>query len=221
MPSYPAKLFLPYNPGSNQPSTPADQTGEIASRQVAWILRGAMKTLLLILSLVFVLTGCNRAGSQESQAAAYCQKNGGIVETRYPYYDTNTQNPLRLQGSLTVCTFKANDLSHISIDVETLYTDQPTLAALAYLTTPRVEAVASPSDYCSKLGGSDRFGRVNDVGGGWGNQNGSDVLFLCIFPDLSVIDSQGLADHAAGFVKGANLAPLLRYKLDQSRKPFQ
>ena len=79
------------------------------------------------------------------------------METRYPYYDTNSQNPLHLEGSLQVCTFKANDQSHISIDVNSLFADRPTLAALAYLTQPPVGGL-SPRDYCSKLGGSDRFG---------------------------------------------------------------
>jgi hypothetical protein len=185
-------------------------------------MRGHMKKIfLLVLSVVIALTGCNPAGSQNSQAGAYCVKNGGTVETRFPFYDTNSPNPLQLEGSLNVCTFRANDQSHVSIDLDTLYTDQPTLASLAYLTTPPTEGASLPRDYCAKLGGSDRFGRTNDVGGGWGNRGGVDVIPLCVFPDLSAIDSQALTDHTAGFIRGANLAPLLRYKLNQSRKPFQ
>jgi hypothetical protein len=185
-------------------------------------MKGLMKKIfLLVLSLAFALTGCNPAGSHDSQAGAYCAKNGGTVETRYPLYDTNSPNPLPLEGSLAVCTFRANDQSRVSIDLDTLYTDQPTLAALAYLTMPPTEGVSLPHDYCAKLGGGDRFGRANDVGGGWAVRGAADVIALCVFPDLSAIDSQALTDHAAGFIRGTDLTPLLRYKLNQSRKPFQ
>lgn len=181
-----------------------------------------MKILLLVFSIMIALTGCAPSGPQEHQdAAAYCAKNGGKVETRYPFYDTNSQNPLRMTGSLDVCTFTANDQTRIVIALDTLYTDQPTLAALAYLAKPVVDQSLPISEYCTKLGGSDQFGMENDAAGGWGNRDGSDVISLCIFPDLSVINTDGLAYHAYGIIHGADLAPLLRYKLDQSRKPFQ
>jgi putative hemolysin len=171
---------------------------------------------------MIALTGCEPAGSQVNQAAvAYCQKNGGKVETRYPFYDTSSQKPLRLMGSLDLCTFTASDLSRISIALDTLYTDQPTMAGLAYVAKPDVGGASPSSDYCSKLGGSDRFGREGDLGGGWGYQDGSNLISLCVFPDLSVIDSWGLSDHTAGAIRGADLAPLLRYHPEQSRKPFQ
>jgi hypothetical protein len=179
------------------------------------------KSFLLILIAVVALTGCNPAGSHDSQAGAYCAKNGGSVETRYPFYDTNSPNPLQLEGSMAICTFRASDQSRISVDLDTLYTDQPTLAALAYLTMSPTEGVTVPRDYCSKLGGSDRFGRVTDVGGGWGLRGAADIVALCVFPDLSAIDSQSLTDHASGFIRGKDLTPLLGYKLNQSRKPFQ
>ena len=90
-------------------------------------MRGPMKILLLVFSIVIALTGCTSAGSQNDQAAAYCLKNGGKVETRYPFFDTNSQNPLRMAGSLDVCTFTAADHSRITIALDTLYTGQPTL----------------------------------------------------------------------------------------------
>jgi putative hemolysin len=184
-----------------------------------------MKILPLVLSVVIALSGCTSAASQNDQAAAYCLKNGGKVETRYPFYDTNSQNPLRMAGSLEVCTFTAPDQSRITIALDTLYTGQPTLAASAYLTKPALGEVP-PSEnpasvYCSKLGGTDLFGGVDAAGGGWANSDGSDVISLCIFPDLSVIDSWGLTYHAGGVNRGADLAPLLRYHPDQSKKPFQ
>lgn len=179
-----------------------------------------MKIFLLVLSLAILLTGCRTADAPENQAAAYCLKNQGNVETRYPFYDTNSQTPLQMAGELEVCTFTANDQSRVTVDLVTLYAEKPTLAALAYLKNPPVEGATSYSDYCFKLGGSDRFGRANDAGGGWGNKDGKDVISLCVFPDLSVIDSFALTQHASGIARGADLTPLLRYK-DQTRKPFQ
>lgn len=188
-------------------------------------MRGYMKTFLLVIAIALALTGCGPAGSQQSQAAAYCQKNGGKVETRYPFYDTNSQIPLKLAGSLEVCTFTAADQSRIIIDLNTLYTDRPTLAVSAYHAKPAVEPSSTSSNpssvYCSKLGGTDLFGGVNAAGGGWGLQDGSDIISLCVFPDLSAIDSWGLTYHAGGVTRGTDLAPLLRYYPDQSKKPFQ
>jgi putative hemolysin len=184
-----------------------------------------MKIFLLVLSVAMILTGCRTVGSQESQAAAYCMTKGGKVETRYPFYDTNSASPLRLAGTLEVCTFTAPDRSRITIALDTLYTSQPTLAASAYLAKVPVETAppsANPSSiYCSKLGGTDAFGGMNAAGGGWANQDGSDVLSLCVFPDLSAIDSWGLTYHAYGTVRGADLAPFLRYHPEESKKPFQ
>jgi putative hemolysin len=181
-----------------------------------------MKFVLFVLSLAILLTACRPADIPENQAAAsaYCLKNQGNVESRYPYYDTNSQTPLQMAGELEVCTFTANDQSRVSVDLVTLYAEKPTLAALAYLKNPPVEGATSYSDYCSKLGGSDRFGRASDAGGGWGNKDGKDVISLCVFPDLSVIDSFALTQHASGIARGADLTSLLRYK-DQTRKPFQ
>jgi putative hemolysin len=183
-----------------------------------------MKIFIFVFAVLIALTACSPDGSQTNQAAAYCIKNGGKVETRFPFFDTNSQNPLRMAGSLEVCTFTAPDRSRITIALDTLYTSQPTLAASAYLAKPAAGDIppsGNPSSYyCSKLGGTDLFGGVNASGGGWANQDGSDVISLCIFPDLSVIDSWGLTYHAGGVIRGTDLAPLLRYHLDQSKKPF-
>ncbi len=217
-----AKLFLLYHPGStNDPTLLPGPECTSPGRRVC-SMKGLMKKfILLIVIAVVALTGCNPAGTESSQAGAYCAKNGGTVETRYPFYDTNSPNPLQLEGSMAVCTFRANDQSRISVDLDTLYTDQPTLAALAYLTITSQQGATSPHDFCSSLGGADRFGRATDVGGGWAVRGAADVIALCVFPDLSAIDSQALTDHASGFIRGKDLTPLLRYKLNQSRKPFQ
>jgi hypothetical protein len=63
------------------------------------------------------------------------------------------------------------------------------------------------------LGGTDLFGGINAAGGGWVLESDpTDVLEACIFPDLSSIDSWGLAYHSAGIIRGKNLAKVLKYQ---------
>ncbi|NJN81403.1 MAG: DUF333 domain-containing protein [Caldilineaceae bacterium] len=179
---------------------------------------------LLFTLLPLLLTACTIAPIEDnrqavdlpSPAADYCTQNGGEVETRYPFYGTNQNNPLQLAGSLGVCTFTADDGSRITIGLETLYTDQPTLAALAYRAQTPYDGDGQPSAnpsslYCTQLGGTDSFGGVNAAGGGWALMDGSDVLALCVFADLSVIDSWGITYYSDGTVRGADLTDLLRH----------
>ncbi len=180
--------------------------------------------VVLWVGLLVLLAGCASNRAQEAvsddvaagAAAAYCNESGGAVETRYPFYGTNNDNPLRLSGSKGVCTFTAEDESRITIGLDTIYTDQPTLAALAYRAQTPIEGGGEPSAnpsslYCTQVGGTDTFGGVNAAGGGWAMEDGSDVLSLCIFPDLSVIGSWGLTYHANNTIRGADLDGLLRY----------
>jgi putative hemolysin len=150
-------------------------------------------------------------------AAAYCTQNGGAVETRYPYFGVGEANPLRLSGEREFCVFTAEDESRIWIATDTLYADQPSLAVLAYQAKPPLEGNTSggvnPSSvYCSQLGGTDLFGGVNAAGGGWALDGAADPIAMCVFPDLSIIDSWGLTYHSDGTIRGADLAGLLRYQ---------
>ncbi|MCB8984336.1 MAG: hypothetical protein H6659_10960 [Ardenticatenaceae bacterium] len=188
---------------------------------------GKASVIVSLLLLAFLLlTGCSAgtggqvglpANASNSAAADYCTENGGVVETRYPFYGTNNSNPLQLSGSLDTCVFTADDGSHILVSLDTLYTDQPTLAALAYraktpLDTGDAPASANPSSlYCTQVGGTDSFGGVNSDGGGWALEGGADVISLCVFPDLSVIDSWGITYYSNGIIRGADLNDILRY----------
>ena len=154
-----------------------------------------------------------------AKAADYCVKKGGEVDDREPYFNTNDneQNWLRLAGSQQFCKFTSKkDGSRIYVELSTLYTDQPTLAALAYYAeVPVGNCNGNPAScYCSLLGGSDLFGGVNANGGGWVKKSDpvDTVLEACIFPDMSTIDSWGLTYHSVGIIRGKNLAKVLRYK---------
>jgi putative hemolysin len=182
--------------------------------------------------IVFLLAGCRPAASNnpaaaipESTAAAdYRTQSGGAVETRYPFYGAGGSNPLQLAGSLPVCIYTASDQSRIFVALDALYTDQPTLAALAYRAKvpmqPNKSGGNPSSFYCTQLGGTDAFGGVNATGGGWAKADAGDVISLCIFPDLSSIDSWGLTYHAADTIRGADLTDLLRYKPSQAPKIY-
>jgi hypothetical protein len=149
-------------------------------------------------------------------AAKYCVSKGGEIELRTPFYGTNNPNPLRLDGSRYFCQFTAKDGSRIHLLLTTLYSTQPSLAALAYYAQVPLGTgcTGNPAScYCSLLGGTDLFGGINAAGGSWVLKGAIDEdLEACIFPDLSSIDSWGLAYHSAGIIRGRDLSKVLRYK---------
>ena len=157
----------------------------------------------------------------ESAAAAYCTKTHGEVLVRVPMYGTNGSNPLQLAGHRSFCQYTSKkDGSRIHILLATLYTTKPSLAALAYILKPPTGSCQGnlASCYCSYLGGSDQFGGTTGNGGGWYNKNSVDqTLEACIFPDMSSIDSWGLAYHANGIIRGTNLQKVMRYKYPGSK----
>jgi hypothetical protein len=149
-------------------------------------------------------------------AAAYCRQTGGQVEVRHAVYGSNGSSLLFLAGVRTFCQYtRKKDGSRIHILLTTLYTAKPTLAALAYILKPPTGSCRGnpASCYCSYLGGSDQFGGTTGAGGGWYKKNSVDqTLEACIFPDMSSIDSWGLAYHANGIIRGINLVKVMRYK---------
>lgn len=178
---------------------------------------GFMAAAIAATFLVAAGAQSQAAETSQAKAAAYCVKKGGVVQTRIPEYGTNGGNPLILSGSADFCQFTSpKDGSSINVLLSTLFTKQPTLAALAYYAEVPYngECSGSPgSCYCSQIGGTDLFGGINAAGGGWVLENDpNDVLDACIFPDLSSIDSYGLFYHSADIVRGKNLAHALRYK---------
>jgi putative hemolysin len=216
---FPKEIFMNKKVKS-VPFNPLVHSGNTAVASMKVSQRMGVTVLLLV---AFMFTACSggadgesAASSNGSAAADYCRESGGEVESRYPFYGTNQANPLQLSGSLEVCRFTADDNSHILISLDTLYTDQPTLAALAYRAQTPVEGGGAPSAnpsslYCTQLGGTDTFGGINAAGGGWALADASDVISLCVFPDLSVIDSWGITYHAGDVIRGADLNDLLRY----------
>lgn len=175
-------------------------------------------------SLLAQATPSPAATPVASDAAAYCVSVGGIVRARTPVLGSN--NPatqIRLAGTRQFCEFTAGagaepSTSWISVELDTLYAKEPTLAALAYLTKPAIPKStggANPASvYCASLGGAE-IGALNGAGGGWATSDTDtpiDVLQACMFGDGSLIDSWGIAYHTNGTIRGADLTNLFRYQ---------
>ncbi len=150
-------------------------------------------------------------------AAEYCTSVGGEVQERAATWGTNNDQSqwVDLDRSIQVCRFQADDeaQSRIFVDLWTLYSEQPSLAAAAYTAkTPMSEDLppGNPATYhCASLGGSAQYG-TGAAGGGWVNLDDpiDIVVGMCVFPDGSMIDEWGIAYYSAGEVRGTDLAPL-------------
>jgi putative hemolysin len=77
-----------------------------------------------------------------------------------------------------------------------------------------------PSLYCTQLGGTDTFGGISAAGGGWALEEAEDVVAMCVFPDMSTIDSWGLTFRSDGVIRGADLTELLRYQPEEQERLF-
>lgn len=166
--------------------------------------------------------------TQDLASQHYCTDKGGTVVKRYPTYNTNAPSAqwLRLGGERDFCTFfseadSTGFRSQIAIALNTLYSEEPTLAVLAYLEPVALPPFtgANPSTlYCQKLGGTDIFGGAdNTAGGGWVTEapdsaDNFQVVSMCVFPDMSAIDSWGLTYKANDVTRGTDLSKVVRYQ---------
>jgi len=177
----------------------------------------AVLTLCVTFGVAQTATTKNGKLSGGTTPQAYCTSTGGAVETRVPAYGTNgpPQSWLKLAGHQDFCRYTASDHSHIHLNLETLFTPQPSLAALAYYSKTAWNGLGNgnpASLYCTQLGGSDLFGGINAAGGGWVELKTTDeVLEACIFPDNSTIDSWGLFYNSDSIIRGIDLTTVLKY----------
>lgn len=169
-------------------------------------------------------TGAPSAVSGE--AAAYCTAKGGTLQTRQPTYGTNNDAAqwVPLGYPITLCKFKATDGTRIYLDLATLYSPRPTLAALAYLSKTKIPANATgnPADaLCTALGGAGNYGAGANGGGLVLADDPDDpVVAVCTFADQSFIDQWGIAYYAGGTVRGADLSALFRFDVATAPKVF-
>ena len=185
-------------------------------------------------------TGCTATGgnatAEPSQAGflpaarAYCVEKGGTVQERQPMYGTNNarESWVPLGEPVEVCQFRTTDpsASQISLDLVTLYSTQPTLAALAYLAKAPVPSDGSVNPaylLCVSLGGGSAYG-TGAAGGGLyldGAKEGElDVVAPCAFADGSMIDDWGIAYYSNGTIRGKDLSTVFRFDVNAVPRVF-
>lgn len=196
-----------------------------------------LRTLVLFITLLgtFAATGVTHA--QESAtpaaspvpidpdaAAAYCVDQGGMVRERLAVLNPDLPRAqwVELGMPKLFCEFTggkgADPDTWISVSLETLYSEEPTLATLAYLTKPAMPEMTDGSNpsaaYCTHLGGAYGFGGGT---GGWVTVDPEPAMQVenyCVFGDGSMIDAWGLTYHTGDVIRGAELTPVLRYQPD-------
>lgn len=161
-------------------------------------------------------------------AKAHCEETGGTIQQRQPMSGTNASDPDSWTSHgepVEVCRFQTLDEEYktrIYADLATVWSEKPTLAALAYLTSPEAaESVngASPaSALCIADGGAVSYGSGMSGGGLVNLEDPDDEVFgACVFADGSFIDEWGIAYHASGDVRGKDLTEVFRF--DQENLP--
>jgi putative hemolysin len=161
-------------------------------------------------------------------AERYCTDQGGQLVDRIAAWNTNADPSqwLELAGRMRLCEFEmgqGDTTTRISVDLVTLYSEEPTLAGLAYLS--KVPATlpndgTNPAAYnCMEgLAGTSQFGNTPGSGGGWTDKTQPVfvVMSLCMFADGSAIDEWGITYYSDGTVRGADLATKMRYQPEGS-----
>jgi putative hemolysin len=157
----------------------------------------------------------------QDDPAAWCTGHDGTVVERYPASMAASDEPVALGAPVQFCEFTGGEGadpadSRISVALGTLTLTGPSMAATAYLTKPAMPesgGSANPASvYCADLGGAELGGELAPDGGWVNSTDKSDVAELCVFPDLSIIDSWGLAYHTMGTIRGANLESVFRWQ---------
>jgi putative hemolysin len=181
-----------------------------------------------VLALATLATGA----SETADAEAYCGEQGGNVVALTPYLFPGSDQQVELGSIFHVCQFIGEDdgnPTQIAVDLLTLYSEQPTLAGIAYLSkVPSSDsgtAGANPAPtYCEEdLGGTEAFG--SSAAGAWtgsldpGMEAGAteplgDTISMCVFADRSAIDEFGLFYASQGIVRGKDLSTVMRYQPD-------
>src|SRR5438034_7797588 len=105
----------------------------------------------------------------------------------------STDAPLAFGAAIGFCEFTGGEGaepadSRISVRLTTLAATEPSMAATAYLTKPAMSksgGSANPASvYCADLGGEEMGGQLAPDGGWVNSADASDVMEMCVFPDL-------------------------------------
>jgi putative hemolysin len=152
-----------------------------------------------------------------------CESGGGEVLTRYPALGTNQSELTVFAMGKPFCEFTAEDGSSISVPLDVLAANGPTLAVIAYTYPPEfvlTGSTANPSYlYCDQLGGTINFGNTSALGSGWVREDDpADFRTYCVFADGSMIDSFGVFYKSNSTIRGADLTPMFGWTADAAFK---
>lgn len=184
-------------------------------------VRGVLTVIAVALAVTSTFVAPVARAQEDPAVADWCVSHKGTVVDRYPASNALSETPVAMGPAVGFCEFTGGEGadpsdSRISIRLTTLASDQPSMAATAYLTKPEMAesgSLANPASvYCADLGGVELGGQLAPDGGWVNAADTADVAQLCVFPDLSIIDSWGLAYHTMGTIRGADLEPLFRWK---------
>ncbi|HYO88610.1 MAG TPA: hypothetical protein VER79_08165 [Candidatus Limnocylindrales bacterium] len=144
-----------------------------------------------------------------------CESAGGTVVERYPALGTNNPNAGLLVFALgkLFCEFTAEDGISISVPLDVLAANGPTIAAIAYAYPPEFQPDGTSGNpsyiYCGQLQSAIQFGAVTQLGSGWvSTEDETDTRTYCVFADGSMFDSFGLFYKSNGTIRGADLTGL-------------
>jgi hypothetical protein len=195
-------------------------------------------TIAITVTAVLVsATGC--ASNDESAAQTihrddemqrHCVDSGGTVQSRQPTFNTNGDPSawIPMGEPVNVCRFQTGEddpASRIYVDMVTLSSTKPTLAALAYLSKTPLPNTADESNpataLCTALGGTSSYGSTVN-GGGLVNTDDPDdtIITPCVFADQSFIEEWGIAYYSDGIIRGTDLAPLFRFSASDAPSIF-
>lgn len=164
----------------------------------------------------------------DDDLAAACTTAGGAVVMRTAAQTPDSEPIGALGEPEPFCEFTggagADEGSMISVLAETLASPNPTLAAMAYLQGKPMPAIDPPapsgtpgaivsmpnpaSIYCQLAGGMESAWVATDMAADATFRN----IAMCVFPDRSAIESWGIAYHAMGSVRGADLTGAFGWK---------
>lgn len=183
--------------------------------------RTTTAALLAALALsTLTLAGCSAVPESTAAAEKYCLDKGGEVQTRQPTFGTNNDEAswVELGEPIQVCRFQTLDddaKSRIYVDLVTLSSPKPTLAALAYLAKAPMpdDVTGNPATaLCTSLGGASSYGAGANGGGLVTKDDPDDVVFTpCVFADQSFIEEWGIAYYSDGTVRGIDLATVFNF----------
>lgn len=175
--------------------------------------------VMVLIGLLLPFAAAGQDAELTEDAAAYCEAQGGTLVTRYPAMNTNSPTQIvRFANPRVFCEFRdIEEAGLASLPIETLYAEEPTIAAIAYFAAPPFQNTgpvgANPSYfYCEQLYGTIQFGDASVSGSGWVNEEDpEDYITPCVFADGSMMDSFTLFYKSDGTIRGADLTERFRW----------